>query len=264
MIPRRKIVRAAAMGLLAALPGAPAEADAIPLAARPLSRLDLPRWKARHEAKLAEIRGKRIDLVFLGDSITEQYEHADREAWRDFRPIWNAYYGDRHALNLGFSGDATCHLLWRIENGEVEGITPRAAVILIGANNLGRLHWSAADTIAGIAAVIRATQRRLPHTRILLLSVLPSDRGAWVEHTSGAINGALAATYGGGAVAGTTYVDVTSIFIRNGRIETSLYADPLETPPAPALHPNADGQRRMAAAIEPALSGLLGDRPHVF
>lgn len=262
MISRRHILCAVTLARIAAA-YAPAHAkDALPLAATPLSRTDLPHWKARHEAKLAEIRGKRIDLVFLGDSIIEQYEHASKDPWDDYRPIWDEYYGDRDALNLGFAGDTTAHLLWRIENGEVAGIEPKAAVILIGANNLGRLHWSAADTIQGIAAVVRATRQRLPRTKIVLLSVLPSDRGSWAEQSRSEINTALAATYGAGRVEAVTYIDLTPLFTRDGRIDTSVYRDPQQTPPVPALHPSAEGQRRMAAAIEPTLSAFLGDRPH--
>ena len=99
--------------------------------------------------------------------------------WRDFVPVWQRFYGGRNAVNLGFNGDATSHLLWRIENGEVAGIAPKVAVILIGANNLGRLHWPAEDTVAGIDAIVTQLRHRLPHTKLLLLGVLPSERSAW-------------------------------------------------------------------------------------
>ena len=128
-----------------------------------------------------------------GNSITQNWEHSGPPAWRDFQPAWQHYYGNRNAVNLGFSGDATCHLLWRLRNGEIDGITPRAAVILIGANNLGRLHWPAADDIAGIVAVVDETRRKLPQTRVLLLAVLPSERSDWASETTLEINRALAA-----------------------------------------------------------------------
>jgi lysophospholipase L1-like esterase len=234
-------------------------AAAAPLAASPIARLDLPWWKARHEAKLAELHKGPVNLVFLGDSITQDYERDGPEPFRDFRPVWEKYYGDRRALNLGFSGDATSHLLWRIEHGEIDGIVPRAAVILIGANNLGRLHWSAADTVAGIAAVVAETRRKLPRAKILLLGVLPSGRGDWVMRTTREINAALAARYPDNAVPGVVFRDISAVFMKNGAVDTSLYLDPQLTPPAPALHPSPEGQARMAAAIEPVLRGMLGD-----
>ncbi len=237
-------------------------ADAPPLAAVPISRLDLIWWKARHAAKLAEARRGGFDLVLLGDSITQDYENAGPEPFRDFRAVWRRFYGDRSVLNLGFSGDATSHLLWRIEHGEIDGLHPKAAVILIGANNLGRLHWPAADDVRGIETVVAEAHRRLPGTKLLLLGVLPCDRGAWVAQSTAAINAALAARYGGGAVPYLTYVDASPLFLANGAVNGALFLDPQETPPRPALHPSPDGMARLAAAIEPVLSGWLGDRAH--
>jgi lysophospholipase L1-like esterase len=258
MLPRRTLLLAAASPLLAA---APAHAKTPP-AAVPIARLDLPWWRERHAAKLAEIKRGRIDLVFLGDSITQDWEHAGPPAWRDFRPVWQRFYGDRNAVNLGFSGDATSHLLWRIEHGEIDGIAPKVAIILIGANNLGRLHWPAADDVLGIEAVVAATRRRLPRAHILLLGILPSQRSDWATRTTMEVNRTLAARYGNGAVAGVTFLDVGAVFMRGGVLDRSLFFDPLLTPPEPPLHPTAEGQARMAAAMEPTLAALLGDRNH--
>jgi lysophospholipase L1-like esterase len=230
-------------------------------AAEPISRMNQVWWRERHEAKLDELRSRRVDLIFLGDSITQDYEVSGPPEWRDFTPIWQRYYGDRNAVNLGFNGDATSHLLWRIENGEVDGISPKVAVILIGANNLGRLHWPAEDTVAGIDAIVTQLHHRLPHTRLLLLGVLPSERSAWATETTFAINRALAVRYRrGGEV---TYLDVGRVFMKDGRVDRELFFDPLLTPPAAPLHPTAEGQELVAAAIEPTLAMLLGDRQHV-
>ncbi len=241
---RRALITAAAL-----LPSlrAPADARTI-LAATPISRMDLPWWKRRFEEKQAELRARPPRLVFYGDSITQNWERSGPPEWQNFAPIWRAFYGDRDALNLGFTGDTTASLLWRVEHGEAEGIAPKAAVILIGANNLGRLHWSAEDTLAGIDAIISELRRRLPRTQLVLLSVLPSGRGAWAEATRAAINAGLAARYREG-VPGVTYLDVTGIFLRDGRIDTGAYLDPRLTPPEPALHPDARAAARMAAAI---------------
>ena len=248
--------------LLAAAPALAVPHARPPLAAVPISRMDLPWWRERHQAKLAEIRRGRVDLIFLGDSITQNYEKSGPPAWQDFRPVWQHFYGDRNAVNLGFIGDATSHLLWRIMHGEVEGIAPKAAVILIGANNLGRLHWPAADDVEGIQAVVAETRRRLRTTHILLLGILPSERGEWVTRTTQAINVTLAKLYGDASEAGITFLNVGDVFTRGGALDRSLFLDPLLTPPAPPLHPTAEGQARMAAAIEPVLARLMGDRNH--
>ena len=82
----------------------------------------------------------RLDHAGLG-------KHGPPE-WRDFAPQWQRFYGDRNALNLGFKGDTTASLIWRMQHGELDGISPKAGVVLIGANNNGRVHWSA-DADAG-------------------------------------------------------------------------------------------------------------------
>jgi lysophospholipase L1-like esterase len=239
------------------------QARTIPAAA-PMSRMSTQWWRARHEAKLAELRHGPIDLVFLGDSITQNWDKSGPPAWQDFAAVWRKFYGDRRALNLGFKGDATSHLLWRLQNGEVAGIAPKVAVILIGANNLGRLHWGAADDIAGIEAVVKEVQRRLPRTRVLLLPILPSERSAWTSETTAEVNHALAARFGSGAVPGVMFVDVAPLFQRAGVIDRTQFYDPLLTPPEPPLHPTAQAQARLAIAIEPLLAAMLGDHEHAM
>jgi lysophospholipase L1-like esterase len=231
------------------------------LAATPISRMDLSWWRERHQAKLEELRRTRPNLIFLGDSITEDWEYDGPEEWRKFVPVWQRLYGDRNAVNLGFKGDTTASLLWRIRNGECDGIAPKAAVILIGANNLGRLHWPPADTVLGIDTIVTELRRRLPATRILLMSVLPSERSEWASEATQTINLALAEKYGRDA--GVAFVDVTHVFVKNGRLDRDLYYDPKLSPPDPPLHPTAEGQALMAAAIEPVLAGLLNDKPHL-
>lgn len=240
----------------------PLLAQRAPLSTTPVSRMDTPWWRARHEAKLAEARRGPVDLVFLGDSITQDYEKSGPPAWQDFAPVWQRFYGDRHALNLGFSGDATSHLLWRMEHGEVDNLSPKVALILIGANGMGRLHWSVEDNVAGIEAVVAETRRKLPRAKVLLLAVLPSDRNSYVTETTRGINARLAAEYGRGAVPGVTFVDPSPVLQRNGVTDRAMFLDPLLTPPEAPLHPSAEGQARLAAAIEPTLAALLGDRDH--
>jgi lysophospholipase L1-like esterase len=230
------------------------------LAATPISRMDLAWWRMRHEAKLKELAATQPNLIFLGDSITQNWEKSGPPASQDFQPAWQRFYGDRKALNLGFTGDTTASLLWRIRNGEVAGIRPKVAVVLIGANNLGRVHWSAEDTAAGIDAIVADLRKRLPDTKILLLGVLPSERSAWATETTADINRRLAAAYKSAPM--VTYLDVTPIFMKSGKLNTAMFYDPLLTPPDPPLHPTAQGQTLMAQTMEPVLAAMLGDRPH--
>lgn len=230
------------------------------LAAIPIGRTDLPWWRERHEAKLRELAHAKPELIFLGDSITQDWERSGPPEWQDFAPVWQRFYGDRHAVNLGFKGDTTASLIWRIRNGEVSGISPKAAVVLIGANNMGRPHWSADDTVAGIDVIISELRKRLPATKILLLGVLPSERSAWITETTTQINQMLAKRYKDDPA--VSYLDLTALFMRNGVLNRDLFLDPKLTPPDPPLHPTAQGQALMAKAMEPVLANMLGDRPH--
>ncbi len=249
------------LALLLLLLGGATPATRTVLAATPLSRMDLHWWRERFEAKQVELRSRQVDLLFLGDSITQDYEVSGPPEWRNFAPVWQRYYGNRNAVNLGFKGDATSHLLWRIENGETDAIRPKVAVILIGANNLGRLHWAPQETVAGIDAIVTQLRRRLPTTKLLLLGVLPSERSEWASSATAEINRSLAARYRGGSE--VTYLDIGSVFMHDGKLNRELFFDPRLTPPAAPLHPTAEGQALMAAAIEPTLAALLGDSPHI-
>jgi lysophospholipase L1-like esterase len=253
---RRLVLLSSALALLSPALG---HARTI-LAAAPISRMDLPWWRTRHEAKLRELAQANPELLFLGDSITENWERPGAPEWQDFAPVWQRFYGDRRAVNLGFKGDTTASLLWRIRNGEIAGIAPKVAVILIGANNLGRVHWSADDTVAGIDAIIGELHKRLPATRILLLGVLPSERSAWITETTTQINTMLAGRYKDDH--SVAYLDLTALFMRNGKLNRDLFLDPKLTPPEPPLHPSAQGQALMAKSMEPFLAMMLGDKPH--
>jgi lysophospholipase L1-like esterase len=230
------------------------------LAATPISRMDLKWWHDRHLAKLEELRRTKPALIFLGDSITQNWENDGPEPWHKFVAAWQRFYGDRNAVNLGFKGDTTASLLWRIRNGETDGIAPKVAVILIGANNFGRLHWSAEDTLLGIDTIIAELRRRLPATHIVLLSVLPSERSDWTTEATQTVNRALAGKYVHDPA--IDYLDVSSIFLKNGRLDRDLFYDPKLNPPEPPLHPTAQTQASISAAMEPLLAKLLGDKPH--
>jgi lysophospholipase L1-like esterase len=241
-------------------------ADRVPVAALPLGRQETAWWSRRHQEKLAELRSRPIDLLWLGDSITQDWEKHGPPDWQDFAPVWQRFYGDRNAINLGFRGDNTAHLLWRMQNGELDGIHPRAAVVLIGANNLGRVHWNAPQTVAGITAVVDELHKRHPATRVLLLGILPSVRSKYVTRTANAVNRELAARYApGGADAdgAVTFMDLSPLFLRDGQVDRTQFCDDFLDPPDPPLHPTAQAQARIAEAIEPTLAAMLGDRPKV-
>ncbi|MFO0814702.1 MAG: family 16 glycoside hydrolase [Gemmatales bacterium] len=129
-------------------------------------------WQARHQTVLQKAEEQGPAVMFIGDSITQGWEGAGRKEWeKRFAPL--------NAVNLGFSGDRTQHVLWRLDEGrEMAGYVPKAAMIMIGTNNSGN---NSADQIAdGIEAIVKLIRRKHPKTQILLLAVFP--RGEKPDH----------------------------------------------------------------------------------
>ncbi|MFM7072140.1 MAG: platelet-activating factor acetylhydrolase IB subunit [Planctomycetota bacterium] len=124
-------------------------------------------WMKRHESFNNRVKQGNVDLLFIGDSITQGWEGAGKAAWAE-------RYAKRNAVNLGIGGDRTQHVLWRLDNGNIEGIKPKAAVLMIGSNNSGS---NTPEEIAdGIKAIVAKLRTKLPDTKILVLAVFP--RGA--------------------------------------------------------------------------------------
>jgi lysophospholipase L1-like esterase len=229
-------------------------------AVAPADRLSEPWWANRHNAILETIRARPdAQLLLIGDSITHNYDKANPPD-ENFQPVWKEFYEPRRALNLGFSGDTTAHVLWRLRHGEVDGLHPKVAMVLIGTNNTAHGH-SEEQTEAGIDAVVNELERRLPETRILLLGILPSDISAAKTQKDRAINRYLAACYGENPR--VTYLDIGSIFYQQDSLRSALFYDPRLSEPRHPLHPDSAGQRMMAEAIEPTLAKLMGEPPRV-
>lgn len=251
----------------------PPGAHPVNLAAAPIGRMGLPWWRTRFERSLARVREGHVGLVWLGDSITQNWELAGPEPFADYRPVWDHFYGDRAAVNMGFRGDTTASVIWRLEHGEIDGIHPKAVVLLIGANNFGHTHWNAEETLDGIQSIIHILRRKLPETEILLLGVLPSQRSAWITENTQILNAMLQRTYRDHAH--VTFLNVGYLFYKDGHLNRSLYLDPHEalreshqaglttaTVASVALHPDAQGMALIANAIEPTLHRLMNDRDH--
>ena len=146
------------------------------VAASPCSRNGVKWWQERHPAKLAEIAKRSdVNIVFLGDSITHYWEgHHDN--WKK----WTSGAAYR-VLNLGFSGDRTEHVLWRIANGELDGYSAKVLVLMIGTNNAGHLSEKdepASNVAAGVAAILKAVREKQPQAKIILCAILPRGKPA--------------------------------------------------------------------------------------
>ena len=136
-------------------------------------------WQARHQAKLAEIvanSNREYGVVFIGDSALANWETRNKYNWR----YWFSNGGKLRSLNLGFDGDGTEHALWRIANGELDGVKARLAVISLGRDCTRQPFADVppADVVIGVKAVLDAVQAKLPKTRVILHAALPVGKGA--------------------------------------------------------------------------------------
>jgi beta-glucosidase len=202
---------------------------------------------ARHEEKLARIRelaaaGRPVDLVFIGDSITHNWE-------KDGQAVWARHYARYNALDLGFGGDHTENVLWRLEHGEIDGIRPKVAVLMIGTNNTGDRAEDPRTTAAGVRRILDEIRRRQPGTRILLLAVFPRDE----QPTSAArrLNDRVNAIISG-------YADGEHVFFLDiGRYLTNADGTLSRDIMPDLLHPDAKGYEIWAERMEPMLLQLL-------
>ena len=212
---------------------------------KPTDRLKNKWWKVRHEQKLKAAKKNKVDLLFIGDSITHGWENKARK-------IWQEYYAPRNAFNLGYSGDRTQHVLWRLDNGEMKGMKPKVAVIMIGTNNTGHSMQKATETAAGIKAITERIHKISPDTKILLLGIFP--RGAQPNHKMRVLNDKvnnIIKTYADDEK--ITYLDLGPDFLDDqGVLTKKVMPD--------GLHPQAHGYQVWAKAMEPTLKKLLDEK----
>ena len=213
---------------------------------KPAAVVPVPRteswWTTRHEQILAHIHQGKMDLLLIGDSITQ--------GWADNgRHIWDAYHGRRRTMNLGFTGDRTEHVLWRLDHGEIEGIVPKLVVLMIGTNNTGQRHDPPEETAAGIQAILATLRMRLPGTKILLLGVFP--RSASTDDPFRRLNAAINDRL-------RHYADKQQVFFLDlsrrflddrGRLSQDLMPD--------YLHPSERGYQVWADGMEDVIRTLL-------
>src|SRR5687768_10727143 len=125
-------------------------------------------WKDRQALlnKRAPEAGEKCELVFIGDSITQGWEGEGKQVWADNFAKYNA-------VNLGIGGDRTQHVLWRLDNGNLEGLKPKAAVVMIGTNNSNGEDNTVEQIAAGVRAIVQKLRTKLPSTKILLIPIFP-------------------------------------------------------------------------------------------
>ena len=232
-------------------PSAPT-APAIVDASAPIARTDKPAFYTLHDEFLARGKSGPIDVLFLGDSITER--------WKQAPHIWEHYFGKYQPANFGIGGDRTHNVIWRIEEGELDGIKPRVVVLMLGTNNTD-VH-SAEQIAAADGKIIGMIRKKIPGAKVLLLAIFPRDAR---KNTDGLIteaqvadaakrvatidkaNALLAKLDDGKNV---RFLNINHVFLgRDGRISWTIMPDQVHLSPA--------GYQLWAEAIDKPLAAMM-------
>jgi N-acetylglucosamine-6-sulfatase len=230
-------------------PGAPGAPAAVPGRGRgpipPLGPATEPRPRddARHQSFLEVAKAGNIDLLFVGDSITDWWRNEQRGGLA----LWNQHFAPLKAANFGIAGDTTQGVLWRMQNGELEGFQAKLIVLMLGTNNINR---NANDDIAeGDRAIVNEFLKRQPQAKVLLLGIFP--RGGPADNpfraSIKAINAKLATIADNKRV---FYMDIGGKFLAaDGTLPVEVMPD--------GLHPNAQGYKIWADAIGARVKELM-------
>ncbi|PTX92766.1 GDSL family lipase [Opitutus sp. ER46] len=189
-----------------------------------------------------------MQVLFLGDSITE--------GWRKAPHIWDYFYGMLQPANFGIGGDQTQHVIWRIENGELDGVKAKVVVLMLGTNNTGQ--HTADEIIAADKKIVEMIRAKVPGAKVLVLAVFPRGprkvKGVLDEADSNrrmevinAVNAGLAKFDDGKTV---RFLNINERFLgQDGKIPHFIMPD--------QLHPSPAGYQLWAEAMQPLLTEML-------
>jgi len=219
-------------------------ADTDPSIAAPKTGND--KFFKMHESFLQRGKEGPIGLLFIGDSITE--------GWVKAPQVWEKFYSQDQPANFGIGGDRTEHVLWRIENGELDGIKPKVVVVMIGTNNSGT--HTAEQITAADRKIVAEIRQKLPDSKVLLLAIFPRgprkaadgtiDTGEERMKKINAVNVELAKLDDGKTV---RFLNINEKFLVDGKIPDDVMPD--------QLHPNAKGYEIWAEAMNPLLEEMM-------
>jgi len=206
-----------------------------------------------HQQLLQKAHAGHIDLYFLGDSITRRWGATD---YPQFLAHWNQSFHGWNAADFGWGGDKVENILWRIENGELDGVNPRVIVLMAGTNDVGRelpadgIDAAAQRISAQIAVLLQAVRARAPGAVVILMGILPREDNPAVMPVIDGINRRIAGLADGRRV---RYLSINDRLLdASGRVREGLLMD--------KLHPAVPSYRIWADALTPLLTALLGPR----
>ncbi len=196
-----------------------------------------------HERFVNTAKKGDIDLLLMGDSITQGWSGKGKS-------VYEKNFPQLKAANFGIGGDRTEHVLWRLQNGELDGYKPKAIMLMIGTNNIGNSPPNTpADTAAGVEAIVKLLRAKVPSAKILLLAVFPRDEkiDSPKRVAVNEINKIIAKLGDGKQV---VYMDIGNKFLdKDGTLSRNVMPD--------LLHLNTESYQVWADAVLPTLQQML-------
>jgi lysophospholipase L1-like esterase len=206
--------------------------------------------RTAHAQLLRKTKQGRIDVYFLGDSIVRRWGALD---YPDLLANWRQNFHGWNAANFGWGGDRTENILWRIENGELEGVHPQVIVLLAGTNNVGaqpRDERTIREIARGVQRIVDVCRRAAPAATIVLTAIFPRHDNIAVMPTIARINQRLAALADGRRV---RFLDINDRLVDSrGRLVDGVLDE------RDRLHPTLKGYQIWADALKPILRDRLG------
>ena len=209
--------------------------------------------RAAHQQLLSKRSQGRIDIYFEGDSITRRWDATD---YPQLVENWNQNFFGWNAADFGWGADRVQHILWRLQNGELDGVNPKVIVLLAGTNNVGNrlppegIDAAVANVTKGLAAVLDVMRAKAPEAVIVLMGIFPRNDNIAVMPEIDQINGNLAKMADGRRV---RYLNINDkLADGSGKLyEGMMHAND-------KLHPTAKGYQIWADALKPIFRELLG------
>jgi lysophospholipase L1-like esterase len=217
---------------------------------QPVARTDA-NSKLAHQQMLDNLKKGRIDVYFVGDSITRRWRATD---YPQFQANWKENFFGWNVANFGWGGDTIQNILWRLQNGELEGVHPKVIVLLAGTNNVGNTPASdakVAEIAKGIKALLDTLQDKAPKSTIILMGILPrndSRKPTAVVQSINKINEHIAPFADGKTI---RYLNINDKLVdKDGKLFDGMTVD--------GLHLSVKGYQVWADALKPLFTQLLG------
>lgn len=220
----------------------------------PLPRTDANSLKA-HDLLMAKRTQGKIDVYFMGDSITRRWGTSDAQ-YAELLANWNRNFRGWNVADFGWGGDKTQNILWRLRHGELDGVNPKVIVLMAGTNNIGAVSprgdadARAVETVRGVAALVTELRGRAPNATLVLMGITPRSDNRQVMPIIDATNRGIARLADGKSI---RYLEINQQLVDgDGEVLPGMLFD--------GLHLTSRAYQVWADALRPIFTQLLGPK----